>query len=192
MVRAELRKLLERAGDIQIVGEAGNGREVLDLVENLQPDVLILDMEMPDLKGFEIIERLNARESPVQIMALSAYNDRQYMLKTLDYGAAAYLTKDASPQTLIDAVRRIARQPPHGEAASLPAVPFTTQSRVQLTDSEKKLLGLVASGQTVQQISLNMKVTEAVVTETIEVIFAKLEVHTSLEATGKAIQQGLI
>lgn len=192
MVRAELRKLLEKAGDIQIVGEAGNGREVLDLVENLQPDLLILDMEMPDLKGIEIIQRLQAEAYSGQILAFSAYNDRQYMLKTLDYGAAGYLSKDASPQTLIDAVRRIAGQSPHGKAESSPAVPLTAQSRVQLTDGEKKILGLVASGQTVQQISLSMKMTEAVVTETIEVIFAKLDVHTSFEATGKAIQQGLI
>jgi NarL family two-component system response regulator YdfI len=192
MVRATIHNLLEKAAGIKIVGEATNGREALQLVEELQPDVLLLDMEMPDLKGFEIMQQLQAKGASVRILAFSAYNDKQYMLKMLDYGAAGYLSKDTSPQTIIEAIRYIARRPSQPKGETLPVTYFTTRPRAQLTDNEIEILRLVAGGKTVQQISLSLGLAEEVVTKTIKVIFSKLGVHTSIEAAGKAIQQGLI
>jgi DNA-binding NarL/FixJ family response regulator len=104
IVRASIRRLLEKAGDIEVVGEAGDGIETIRLVEELSPDVLLLDVEMPGIKGFEVARRLRAAGATVRILALSAYDDKQYILAMLASGAAGYLTKEEAPQTIIHAV----------------------------------------------------------------------------------------
>jgi DNA-binding NarL/FixJ family response regulator len=105
IVRASIRRLLEKADDIEVVGEASNGMETIRMVEELTPDVLLLDVEMPGMKGFEVARRLQAAGAPVRILALSAYDDKQYILAMLASGAAGYLTKEEAPQTIIHAVR---------------------------------------------------------------------------------------
>lgn len=109
MVRMHMRQLLQRVPDMQVVGEAGNGIEAIHLVNRLAPDVLLLDMDMPILNGVEVARELFAAKSPVRILALSAYDDRQYILSLLSNGAAGYLTKDEPPQFIIEAVRRVAK-----------------------------------------------------------------------------------
>jgi DNA-binding NarL/FixJ family response regulator len=108
IVRASIRRLLEKAGDIEVVGEAGNGIETIRLVEELSPDVLLLDVEMPGMKGFEVARRLRAAGTTVRILALSAYDDKQYILAMLASGAAGYLTKEEAPQAIIHAIREAA------------------------------------------------------------------------------------
>lgn len=109
IVRAGIRSFLSRAPDIDVVGEARNGLEALRLVRDLNPDVLLLDMEMPGLKGVDVARELRATNSPVHILALSAYDDEQYINGLLANGAAGYLLKEDAPRVLIDAVRGIAR-----------------------------------------------------------------------------------
>jgi DNA-binding NarL/FixJ family response regulator len=107
-VRAYVRRLLQRTPGIEVIGEASNGNEALQLVNQLQPDVLLLDMEMPVLSGVEVARRLRAENSPVRVLALSAYDDRQYVLEMLSNGAAGYLTKDDAPDFIVEAVRSVA------------------------------------------------------------------------------------
>jgi DNA-binding NarL/FixJ family response regulator len=109
VLRLGIRNLLNRSPDIEVVGEAGNGFEAIQQVEALQPDVLLLDMEMPGLDGVEVARRLRTQGSPVRILVLSAYNDKQYILSMLEQGAAGYLIKDEAPHTIIEAVRSVAR-----------------------------------------------------------------------------------
>jgi len=126
-VRRSIRRILESAADIEVVGEAGNGCEALRLVEDLEPDVLLLDMEMPGMKGVEVARRLRAAASTVCILVLSAYDDRQYIQGMLAIGAAGYLTKDELPSVLVQAMRRVTRGEHgwiggHTPAKSRPAV----------------------------------------------------------------------
>ena len=129
IVRASIRRLLEKADDIEVVGEAGDGIETIRLVEELAPDVLLLDVEMPGMKGFEVARRLQAAGTPVRILALSAYDDKQYILAMLASGATGYLTKAEAPQTIIHAVREAAKgrtdqdNPAHKEDAHGPDNP---------------------------------------------------------------------
>jgi DNA-binding NarL/FixJ family response regulator len=108
-VRSGIRSILERAPDIIVVAEASDGLQAIRFVEDLFPDVLVLDMEMPGLKGVEVAQHLKAAYSPVQILALSSYDDKQYILGSLANGALGYLLKEEAPQRIVDAVRGVAR-----------------------------------------------------------------------------------
>jgi DNA-binding NarL/FixJ family response regulator len=108
-VRAGIRSLLETAPDIVIAGETGNGRDALRLTREISPDVLLLDIEMPGLTGVEVARRLQAAKSPVRILVLSAYDDREYVHGMLASGAAGYLTKEEAPELLLEAVRRVSQ-----------------------------------------------------------------------------------
>ena len=108
-IRTGVRNRLETAPDIVVVGEASDGAEALRMVEELAPDVLLLDVEMPGMTGVEVASRLQARGSPVRILALSAYDDEQYISGMLANGAAGYLTKEESLERVAEAVRGVAR-----------------------------------------------------------------------------------
>ncbi len=109
IMRVGIKNILLRSKEIQVVGEAGNGAEAIALIGELKPDVLILDMEMPVMDGVETARRLQAMKSPVRILVLSAYDDRQYIIEMLNMGAAGYLIKDEAPEVIVDAVQGIAR-----------------------------------------------------------------------------------
>lgn len=109
MMRAHMHRLLQRVPGMQVVGEAGNGIEAIHMVNRLAPDVMLLDMDMPILNGVEVARELFAAGSPVRILALSAYDDKQYILGLLSNGAAGYLTKDEVPKFIIEAIRRVAQ-----------------------------------------------------------------------------------
>ncbi|RPI32291.1 MAG: DNA-binding response regulator [Chloroflexota bacterium] len=107
MIRFGIRKLLEKEDDIVVVGEASDGRAALELVEALQPDVLLLDLEMPVLKGYEVAQILQDMGSRVRILVLSAYKDKYYTLQMLQVGVSAFLAKEEAPERVVAAVRQV-------------------------------------------------------------------------------------
>ncbi len=109
VARAGIRKFLNKATDIEIIAEADNGIEALELAKRLVPDVLLLDIELPGVKGLEIAKELQASNSPVKILVLSTYDDKQFIFGLLGNGAAGYLTKEEVPETIVEAVRGVAR-----------------------------------------------------------------------------------
>jgi DNA-binding NarL/FixJ family response regulator len=111
LVRKGIKRLLNKAEDISVIGEAGDGLEAVRLVKKLLPDLLLLDVEMPGLNGIEVARRLNKGKSKTRILVLSAYDDQEYIRGMLDNGASGYLIKDEAPQRILEAVRGVA----HGE-----------------------------------------------------------------------------
>jgi two-component system, NarL family, response regulator DegU len=109
LMRKGICSMLQKTEDIEVVGQAKDGYEALSLVHDLDPDVLLLDMEMPGLQGMEVAKELKAAGSGVPILALSAYEDKHYILGILATGAAGYLTKEELPQTIVRAIRGVAK-----------------------------------------------------------------------------------
>jgi DNA-binding NarL/FixJ family response regulator len=108
-IRAGIRSILDKAPDIVVVGEASDGVEALALVNDLSPDVLLLDVEMPRMNGKEVANRLRDESSPVRILAVSAHGERQYILGMLNNGVSGYIMKEDAPEHLVRAVRGVAR-----------------------------------------------------------------------------------
>jgi DNA-binding NarL/FixJ family response regulator len=108
-VRSGIRHLLEREPDISVIGETTDGIEALELAELLVPDILLLDVEMPGMTGIEVAKQLKAQDSNVRILALSSYDQREYIQAMLQNGASGYLVKDEAPDLLVEAVLGVSR-----------------------------------------------------------------------------------
>jgi DNA-binding NarL/FixJ family response regulator len=196
IAREGLRTLLEKTDDIEVVGEAGDGVEALTMVAQFAPDVLLLDMEMPGLIGVEVARQLQANGSGVRILALSAHNDDQYIKDTLASGAAGYLIKEEIPQTIVEAIRGVARGEQGWVSRQVAAhmMAWTQEgaaSAAQLTPRELQVLGLVVQGKTNQEIGLALGVSDKTVEKHLDSIFTKLHVSSRVEAAVWAVREGL-
>jgi DNA-binding NarL/FixJ family response regulator len=196
VAREGLRNLLEKAIDVEIVGEAKDGIEVLHLIEEKTPDVLLLDMEMPGMTGIEVARQLQTMNSSVRILALSAHADKEYIQGLLASGAAGYLTKEEAPQTIVEAVRGVTR----GErgwvsrqvAAQMAAWTQEEAIKTNLTPREVEVLKLVVDGKTNQEIGLALGISDKTVEKHLDGIFTKLKVNSRVEAAVYAVRESLV
>ncbi|HLA63811.1 MAG TPA: response regulator transcription factor [Rhodothermales bacterium] len=196
LFRAGVRVLLAGTDGITVVGEAATGAEALVLVREVAPDVLVLDMEMPDMNGVEVARRLQATGAAVRVLVLSAYDDEEYVSGLLDYGAAGYLTKEEVPERLVAAVRGIAR----GETGWMsPGVAARVQRRrasddevATLSAREREVLRLIAQGRDNAAVAGGLFISESTVKNHVTNIFAKLGVKSRAEAVAWAWQHGLM
>jgi len=196
VAREGLRNVLEQAVDIKVVGVASNGDEALRLVNELSPDVLVLDMEMPGTTGVEVAQQLQSLGSSVRILALSAHDDKEYISGLLASGAAGYLTKGEIPETIIEAVRGVAR----GEqgwvsrqiAARMAAWTHEEQTQTPLTERETEVLRLVVEGKTNQEIGHALGISDKTVEKHLDGVFTKLGVTSRVEAAVRAVREGLV
>ncbi len=196
VAREGLRNFLDKAVDIEVIGEANDGVEVLTLIEQLVPDVLVLDMEMPGLNGVEIAQQLQADNSSIRILALSAHNDKEYIKGLLACGAAGYLSKGELPQTIVEAVRGVAR----GEqgwmsrqiAAEMMAWTQEEPKNSKLTERELSVLELVVGGKTNQEIGIALGISEKTVEKHLDGIFTKLNVRSRVEAAVEAVRANMV
>ena len=197
VVRTGIRTLLQQAEDIVVVAETGNGSEVFKLVEQLAPDVLLLDMEMPGLSGVEVAMRLKEEGAVVRVLALSAYDDEEYIRNLLLHGAAGYLTKEEAIEIIIDAVRGVARgeQGWFSRRAIAQLSALTRQEPApgkELTNRERDVLRLVAAGKTNLEIGHALGISEKTVEKHMGAMFNKLQVSSRVEAAVLAVQQGIV
>ena len=198
IVRTGIRNLLERAAEISIVGEASDGFEALKLVEKLSPDVVLLDMEMPGMNGSEVAIHLKQAGSPVKILALSAHDDKQYIQELLANGASGYLTKEEVPETIIEAVRGVARGEQGWVSRKIAAKMTTWMSgdsradHMGLTPREVQVLKMVVAGKTNQEIGLELGISEKTVEKHLEGVFSKLGVASRVEAAVHAVREGWV
>ncbi len=195
VVRSGIRNELTRHADIEIVGEAVDGDEALRLAQTLQPDVLLLDINMPGLKAVEVMRQLKRLPAPPRILVLSAYGDEENVLGMLQAGATGYLLKDEDPAAIVEGVRAVAQGRPWLSAAVVDVMRRGLEgekgARRTLTEQELEILQLLAEGKTDREVSQKLGVAERTVRYRLRSIYDKLGVNTRLEAVTWAVQQGL-
>lgn len=197
IVRSGIRMLLEQADDILVVAEADRGDDVMAMIRRYTPDVLLLDMEMPGKSGVEVAREIQDAGLPVRILALSAYDDDEYISSLLSNGAAGYLTKEEALHTIVDAVRGVAR----GEegwfsrravvqiAALARKQPDENSSLPVLTEREEEVLLRLAEGWSNGRIAQELSVSERTVRFHLSNIYDKLDVGTRAEAIAWALRR---
>jgi DNA-binding NarL/FixJ family response regulator len=197
MVRQGFRMILSAQSDMEIVGEAGNGREAVELADNLKPDVVVMDVAMPELNGIEATRRITAASPRTRVLALSMYKDSVYVREILRAGARGFLLKDAIDRDLLAAVRAVAS----GEGYLSPAVSEAVLSdyRRHVTDPldllssrEREVLQMIAEGKTNKDIAAALELSVYTVDAHRGRIMEKLNLHSVGELVRFAVRKGLI
>ena len=201
VVRKGIREFLEEDGDIVVVAEAADGQQAVGLVAEHQPDVAVLDIQMPGTTGIEATRRIKAEHPHVRVLILTAYDDDPYIFALLQAGASGYILKTADSGDLVQAVRAVHR----GESALDPAVaqkvvqqlttgrpPGARTSTESLTDREIEVLHLVAKGFTNKAIGQALGISGRTVQGHLANIYGKLSVGSRTEAVTQALKQGWI
>jgi DNA-binding NarL/FixJ family response regulator len=195
VMRKGMRTLLEDSGWIEIVGEAATGAEALQMVQELQPDVLLLDIEMPDMSGIEVAQKLHNSGQSLRVLVLSAYDDIEYVRRLINCGVAGYLLKDEALRNVVQAVREVADGTTgwfsYQIQCQLNQIIEYPSERV-LTERELEVLGLAAQGKTNGAIANVLQISEKTVEKHLDSIYRKLEVRSRTEAAVTAIQRNLI
>jgi two-component system NarL family response regulator len=201
LIREAIGHLVASAPDFELVGEAANGNECLDRIAELKPDILILDIAMPDMNGEQVCRELRRRYPELKIIALSGYNDPQFVRAMTKAGAKAYVVKSASGRELIHALRAVASGKNYlspevtGAVMTLwdDAAPSAGLSRPDgLGKREKEVLKHIAQGHRSALIATQMGITVATVEAHRRNILRKLQLHSAADLTRYALRHGLI
>ena len=197
VVRTGIRNMLDPAVGISVVGEASTGSEALQMIESLQPQVVLLDMKLPDMSGIEVIKQIYETKSKSRVLGLSSYDDREFISQLLNYGASGYLLKEEVPEYIIDAVRGVA----HGEAGWVSRKVAALLSQIFLKDKEDgtdltarelEVLRLVVDGKTNDQIGVSLGISVKTVENHLHAIFRKMGVVSRVEAAVMAVRESLL
>jgi len=202
IVRDGICALLALAGDIEVVGEAANGREALEIVKQLTPDVVLMDIVMPILGGLEATRRIRKELPSTKVLALTQYDDKEYVFPLIEAGACGCISKTAASSELASAIRYAYR----GESFLSPSVAKLMiedyqheaalrgkhDSYEQLTDRERDVLKLVAEGYTTQEIADILVISPKTVEGHRSSLMAKLDIRNRIDLVKYALRRGLI
>ena len=200
LVREGTRRLLEAEPDILVVAEAGDGLEAVQAAERTHPDVAIIDVAMPKMSGIEATRKIKSLLPTIAVLALTAYDDDQYILALLDAGAAGFMLKDVRGHELVDAVRAVSRgesilQPPVAARAARRAVISRAQAPTwpsPLSDREMEVLREAARGLPNKDIARRLNLSVRTIHTHLGNIFTKLAVGSRTEAVLLALRRGWI
>ena len=201
IVREGLRLILETADDIEVVGEATDGAECLRLVPELNPDVILMDLQMPRMDGITAIEHLRKKHPEIAIVILTTYNEDDLMIRGLQLGACGYLLKDTSRESLLDTIQAAAK----GETLlkleilarvlapqAPPKLASVAKNESTLTERELEVLQSAAKGERNKEIAYKLGITERTVKAHLQSIYQKFGVDSRAAAVAVAAQKGLL
>jgi len=198
IVRKGIRAMLEIVPDIEVVGEAANGREAVTEVERLHPDVILMDLVMPEMDGIEAIRRIQDRQPEARILVLTTFAGEDKIFPAVKAGALGYHLKDSDPEELVQAIRQVYR----GESSLHPIIARKVLQELSspserlptpdpLTQREVEVLRLVAQGQDNREIAEKLVISEATVRTHVSNILAKLHLASRTQAALYALREGL-
>jgi len=200
ILREGLRSLLSRKRGIEVVAEAGSGKSAIELARQYRPDIVIMDVTMPDLNGFEATRRILAEFPDIKVIALSMHADKQYLAKMFNAGAVGYLRKECASKELAQAIEIVL----NGEIYLSPGIAGSSARLalergalgkylvgVLLSPKEREVLQMIAEGKPTKYIADQLKIGEKTVEKHRQHITEKLDLHSIAELTKYAIREGL-
>lgn len=201
VVRQGLRTFLELQDDITVVGEAENGLQAVDIVRQLEPDIVLMDLVMPDMDGISATQQLHAQGSATKVIALTSFSEDDKVFPAIQAGAASYLLKDVSPDDLVEAIRAVH----HGEARLHPDITRKLMQQVsqarnssqensieELTGREREVIRLVAEGRSNREIAQELFISEKTVKTHISNLLGKLNLEHRTQLAIYAIKNKLV
>lgn len=198
VVRAGIRQFLEQSADIQVVAEASNGQEACEQLEQIKPDVAVLDIQMPLMSGIEVTRWIRSKRLSIGVLVLTAYDDEPYVQAVLQAGANGYVLKTAEPQEIVQSVRDVF----HGKSVLDATLAQKLISKLSgktetaliepLTDRELQILTLTGKGFTNKAIGAQLGISDRTVQNHLANIFQKLNAESRTEAVMRAVSLGLI
>ena len=201
VVRSGLRMMLENERDVQIIGEAATASEALEAATRLKPNVILMDIGLPDMSGIDATREIKKRCPDVSIVALTIHEDEEYFFKMLEAGASGYVPKRAAPEELVTAIRAAAT----GQVYLYPSLakllvrdflsggrPSTDQTASNLTDREQEVLTYLAEGSNNEEIATALVISQKTVARHRENIMRKLNLHSRADLVRYAIRKGII
>ena len=201
IIRQGLRLILETENEFELMGEASDGVEALSLCKKLKPDVVLMDLRMPNMDGLTAIEKLRVEQPDIAVVILTTFNEDELMFRGLQAGAHGYLLKDTDRSTLFDTIRAAAR----GETLLKPEImarvlsrtnASSTQSKanesINLTEREQEVLEAVARGERSKEIAAHLGISERTVKAHLAGIYNKLGADSRAAAIAVAAQRGLL
>jgi DNA-binding NarL/FixJ family response regulator len=216
LVRDGYQRMLDREPDLEVVGEARNGREAVELCRKLSPDLVLMDVRMPEMDGIEATRRIKDELPTISVLVVTTYDNPDYLFEAVEAGAAGYVLKDAPKPQLLSAVRRTlnGESPLNQELAMQLIARFSRQTRElrepaaspapsqprsadapafeALTPRELEVLGLLAQGKSNPQIAQELVISKATAKTHVERIIGKLGVSDRTQAALRAIELGLV
>jgi len=201
VVRSGVRMLLENEPDVEIIGEAASASEAIESATRLKPNVILMDIGLPDLSGIDATRQINMRVPDVSIVALTIHEDEEYFFKMLEAGASGYVPKRAAPEELLTAIRAAAT----GQVYLYPSLakllvrdflnggrPADAQTASDLTVREQEVLTYLAEGANNEEIAASLVISPKTVARHRENIMRKLNLHSRAELVRYAIRKGII
>lgn len=199
LMREGIKKLLEFDGSIEVIEQASDGIECLEKLENITPDILLLDINMPRMNGIEVLEELKAKKSPLKVLILTVHSEVEYLVKAVDIGANGYILKDSGSAELKQAIENIINNDTYIQPNLIPALNSRLINRdvdkeklESLTKREVEILAQVASGMFNKEIAANLSISERTVKNHISNIFKKIDVSDRTQAAVFAIRNNIV
>lgn len=200
VVRQGLRSLLAQYGDIDVVGEAEGSLTALELIDRLQPDVVLLDIQLAGANGLDLARQLRRLQSPARVIILTSHDDDAYLMQAVQVGIHGYLMKHASAELLAETIRAVRagerRLPPALVNKALEQLESLTRARRQaefgLTDQELRLLQMLADGASTPEMMHSLYLSERTIKRKIQDILAKLGAASRAQAVALAFKRGLL
>lgn len=199
MIREGLKQLLELDGDIKVIAEANNGKDCLEKLNTYHPDVLLLDINMPEMNGLQVLEILKERKSDIKVLVLTVHNEVEYLLKAVEIGISGYMLKDSNSSELKNAIFSIIE----GEDYIQPSLIPMLNSKLLEIDSDKikldlltrreyEVLKLLTEGMFNKEIAMKLNISERTVKNHVSNIFKKIEVTDRTQAAVFAIRCNIV
>ena len=199
LIREGIKQLLEFDGSIDVIEQASDGAECLEKLQHVQPDILLLDINMPNVNGIEVLEEIKKKNIPVKVLMLTVHSEVEYLVQAVDIGANGYILKDSGSEELKKAIQSVMEGDSYIQPSLIPSLNSRLVNRdidkekiAALTKREMEILTQIAGGMFNKEIAMNLNISERTVKNHISNIFKKIDVSDRPQAAVFAIRNNIV